>query len=149
MSTGKVLKLYITMPDMVRVGHRMEVDDFDCDDSGIVGSRDYDEGIEKPIVLVCKKSYDIIEDAELVIADGLLMEDIYVDVNLYHLKAGSIIQIGETEFEVTGPCQAYRYLYAIAPELPELIDGQRGLLLEPVEYGGIALGDEVKVIKEA
>ena len=149
MTTGTVLKLYITMPDMVRVGHRMECEDFDCDDMGIVGSRDYDNDVEKPIVLVCKKSYDMIEEAELVIADGLLMEDIYVDMDLYHLKAGSIIQIGDTEFEVTGPCEAYRYLYAIAPELPELIHGNRGLLLEPVEYGSVAVGNEVKVIKEA
>lgn len=149
MATGKVLKLYITMPDMVRVGHRMEVDDFDCDDNGIIGSRDYDENLDRPIVLVCKKSYDIVEEAELVIADGLLMEDIYVDMNLYHLKAGSIIQIGDTEFEVTGPCEAYRYLYAVAPELPELIAGNRGLLLEPVDFGSVAVGDEVKVIKEA
>ncbi|MDF1880134.1 hypothetical protein JHD50_02255 [Sulfurimonas sp. MAG313] len=149
MQTGKVLKLYMTMPDMVRVGHRMAVDDFDCDDNGIVGSRDYDDGVDKPIVLVCKKTYDLIEEAELVIGDGLMMEDIYVDVDLYHLNAGSIISIGEAEFEVTGPCEAYRYLYAIAPEIPELIAGQRGLLLEPVDYSTVLVGNEVKVIKEA
>jgi len=149
MANGKVLTLYMTMPDMVRVGHRMAVEDFDCDDSGIVGSRDYDDGVDRPLVLVCKKSYDIIEEAELVIGQGLLMEDIYVDVDLYHLKAGSVIQIGEAEFEVTGPCEAYRYLYAIGPELPELLAGQRGLLLEPVDYCSLAVGDEVKVIKEA
>ncbi|MDA7818055.1 hypothetical protein N9A28_07680 [Sulfurimonas sp.] len=149
MTNGKVLSLYITMPDMVRAGHRMKCEDFDCDTNGIVGSRDYDEGVDSPIVLVCKKSYDIIEEAELVIDEGLLMESIYVDVNLYHLKAGSIIQIGETEFEVTGPCEAYRYLYAIAPELPELIHGNRGLIIEPVAYGEVAVGNEVKVIKEA
>ncbi len=149
MAINKVLKLYMTMPDMIRVGHRMLVDDFDCDDNGIVGSRDYDKGIDRPLVLVCKKSYELIEEAELVIEEGLLMEDIYVDADLYHLKTNSIIQIGEAKFEVTGPCEAYRYLYAIAPELPELIHGKRGLLLEPVEYGSIAVGDEVQVIKEA
>lgn len=149
MATGKVLALYMIMPDMIRVGHRMKVEDFDCDDNGIVGSRDYDNDVDRPLVLVCKKSYDLIEEAELVIEQGLLMEDIYVDIDLYHLKTGSIIQIGETEFEVTGPCEAYRYLYAIAPELPELIHGKRGLLLEPVEYGAVALGNDVKVIKEA
>jgi len=149
MATGKVIKLYMTMPDMVRVGHRMEVDDFDCDADGIIGSRDHDDGVDRPIVLVCKKSYDMIEEAELVIDKGLLMEDIYVDSDLYHLKTGSIIALGDTEFEVTGPCEAYRYLYAIAPELPELIAGNRGLLLEPVDYGAVIVGDEVKVIKEA
>ena len=139
----------MTMPDMIRAGHRMRVEDIDLDDNGIMGSRDYENGTERNIVLVSKKSYDIIEEAELVFERGLLMEDIYVDVDLYHLKKGSVIEIGEVLFEVVGPCEDYRYLYAFAPELPELIQGNRGLFLSPLDYGGIAVGNEVKVIKEA
>ena len=148
MTSGKVLTLYMTMPDMIRAGHRMSCEDFDCDPSGIVGGRDYDNGVEHTIVLVSKKSYDIIEEAELVIEKGLLMENIYVDIDLYHLKTGSIIAIGENHFEVTGPCEDYRYLYAFAPEVPELIHGKRGLFVSPIDYATIAVGDEVKVIKE-
>ena len=149
MTSGKVLSLYMTMPDMIRAGHRMIVEDLELDENGIMGSRDYENGTERAMVLVSKKSYDIIEEAELVFERGLLMEDIYVDVDLYHLKKGSIIEIGEVLFEVTGPCEDYRYLYAFAPELPELIHGNRGLFISPVDYGGIAVGNEVKVIKEA
>jgi len=149
MTSGKVLTLYMTMPDMIRAGHRMRVEDLEMDENGIMGSRDYENGTEHAMVLVSKKSYDIIEEAELVVERGLLMEDIYVDIDLYHLKKGSIIEIGEVLFEVTGPCEDYRYLYAFAPELPELIHGNRGLFVSPVEYGGIAVGNEVKVIKEA
>ncbi|GIT97307.1 hypothetical protein [Sulfurovum sp. TSL1] len=149
MTSGKVLSLYITMPDMMRSGHRMRVEDIECDENGIMGSRDYENGTEHTMVLVSKKSYDIIEEAELVFERGLLMEDIYVDVDLYHLKKGSIIEIGEMIFEVTGACEDYRYLYAFAPELPELIQGNRGLFITPIEYGRIEVGDEVNVIKEA
>ncbi|PHS40998.1 MAG: hypothetical protein COB07_03120 [Sulfurovum sp.] len=149
MTSGKVLSLYMIMPDMMRAGHRMKVEDMDLDENGIMGSRDYENGKEHPMVLVSKKSYDIIEEAELVFERGLLMEDIYVDVDLYHLKKGSVIEIGEVLFEVTGPCEDYRYLYAFAPELPELIHGNRGLFISPLDYGGIAVGNEVKVIKEA
>lgn len=149
MTSGKVLSLYMTMPDMMRSGHRMRCDDFDCDTNGIVGSRDYDNGTEQLLVLVSKKSYDIIEEAELVLEKGVLMENIYVDIDLNHLKQGSIIEIGETLFEVAGACEDYRYLYAFAPELPELLQGQRGIFVFPVEYGGIAIGNEVKIIQEA
>ena len=149
MTSGKVLSLYMTMPDMIRSGHRMRVEDMECDENGIMGSRDYENGTERPMVLVSKKSYDIIEEAELVFERGLLMEDIYVDVDLYHLKKGSIIEIGEIMFEVQGPCEDYRYLYAFAPELPELIQGNRGLFITPIDYGRIEVGDEVSVIKEA
>ena len=148
MTSGKVLSLYMTMPDMIRAGHRMNVEDIDLDENGIMGSRDYENGTERNIVLVSKKSYDIIEEAEFVIERGLLMEDIYVDVDLYHLNKGSVIEIGEVLFEVVGPCEDYRYLYAFAPEVPELIHGKRGLFLSLLDYGGIQVGNEVKVIKE-
>jgi len=147
MTSGKVLALYMTMPDMMRSGHRMSCEDFDCDSSGIVGSRDYENASDHQMVLVSKKSYDIIEDAELVFQRGLLMEDIYVDIDLYHLQKGSIIEIGEMLFEVNGSCEDYRYLYAFAPELPELIQGKRGLFISPIDYGGIQVGNEVKVIE--
>ncbi len=149
MTSGKVLKLYMTMPDMIRAGHRMSVDDMDCDENGIMGSRDYENGTERKMVIVSKKSYDIIENAELVVDMGVLMEDIYVDVDLNYLKAGSVIEIGDMMFEVDGPCESYRYLYAFAPELPELIHGNRGLFVTPIEYGSIGVDDEVKVLKEA
>jgi len=148
--SGKVEMLYMTMPDMMRSGHRMRVEDLDCDENGVMGSRDYENGTEpKPMVLVSKKSYDIIEEAELVFERGLLMEDIYVDIDLYHLKAGSVIEIGDMLYEVNGSCEDYRYLYAFAPELPELLQGKRGLFVSPMEYGGIKVGDEVKIVKEA
>ena len=149
MTSGKVISLYMTMPDMIRAGHRMTVDDMDIDENGIMGSRDYENGTERPMVLICQKSYDIIEEAELAFDKGLLMEDIYVDIDLYHLKKGSVIEMGEVLFEVTGPCEDYRYLYAIAPELPELIAGKRGLFIVPLDYGQVQIGNEVKVITEA
>jgi MOSC domain-containing protein YiiM len=148
MTSGKVLSLYMTMPDMIRTGHRMRVEDIDLDENGIMGSRDYENGTEHQMVLVSKKSYDIIEEAEFVFERGLLMEDICVDIDLYHLKKGSLVEIGDIIFEVTGACEDYRYLYSFAPEIPELIEGKRGLFINPIEYGGIKVGDEVKVLKE-
>lgn len=149
MANGKVLALYMTMSDMMRAGHRMQCEDFDCDPTGIVGSRDYDNDVAHSIVLVSKVSYDLIDEAELVIDKGLLMENIYVDIDLYHLKKGSVIEIGETLFEVKGSCEDYRYLYTFAPEVPDLIRGKRGLFLTAIEYGSIAVGSDIKVIEEA
>jgi len=149
MKSGKVLSLYMTIPDMMRSGHRMQCDEFACDPSGIIGSNDYDDEEEKMLLLVSKKSYDIIDEADLAVDKGLLMENIYVDVDLYHLKKGSIIEIGDVLFEVQGACEDYRYLYAFVPEVPDLIRGKRGLFLKAVEYGGISVGDEVSVVKEA
>ncbi len=149
MTSGKVLTLYMTMPDLMRSGHRMKCEDFECDPSGIQGDLNYDNGAEHVMLLVSQKSYDLIEEAELVVDKGVLMENIFVDVDLNHLKKGSVIEIGDTMFEVTGPCEAYRYLYALAPELPELIHGNRGIYVTPMDQGRIEVGNDVTVLKEA
>lgn len=149
MSNGKVLSLYMTMPDMMRSGHRQRVADFECNPMGIEGDKNYDNGEEFLMLLVSQKSYEIIEEAELVLDMGVLMENIYVDIDLNHLKKGSIIEIGDTVFEVQGPCHSYNYLYAFSPDLPELIHGNRGIFIRAAEHGRVEVGDEVKIIEEA
>jgi len=147
---GKVLALYITMPDMmIRSGHRMSCEDIDVDEGGIIGDVSYESSEDKVMMLTSKKSYDIIEEAELFIDKGVLMESIHVDIDLYSLGKGSLIEIGDVIFEVTGPCESYAYLAALAPELPELLKGNRGIFVRPTEEGRLCLGDEVKVLKEA
>lgn len=147
---GKVLALYITMPDMmIRSGHRMSCEDIDVDEGGIIGDVSYESSEDKVMMLTSKKSYDIIDEAELFIDKGVLMESIHVDIDLYSLGKGSLIEIGDVIFEVTGPCESYAYLAALAPELPELLKGNRGIFVRPTEEGRLCLGDEVKVLKEA
>ncbi len=149
MQNAKVLKLYMTMPDMMRHGHRMECDDLDVDEGGIMGDMNHNTSADKVMLLVSKKSYDLVEEAELVISEGVLLENIYVDLDLYGLKKGSVIEIGEVMMEVTDTCEAYGYLSALSPELPNVLRGNRGIFVRPVEEGRIAVGDEVVIIKEA
>ena len=143
MSKGKVLDLYITMPDMMRAGHRMSCEDFDCDPDGIIGDMNYEKSDTRVMLLTCQVSYDLAEEAGLVIAKGVLLESVHVDIDLYDLKVGDVIELGETLVEVTEHCEAYGYLMALAPELPEIIAGKRGLFVRPLDYGTIKVGDEV------
>lgn len=149
MNEGKVLALYMTMPDMMRSGYRMTCENFDCDSKGIIGDVNYESDRGYVMLLVSRKSYDLIEEADLMLDKGTLLENIYVDIDLYHLKPGSIIEIGETLFEVNGTCEDYRYLYAFAPEVPDIIRGKRGLFITPVDYGTLETGDTVTIVKEA
>jgi MOSC domain-containing protein YiiM len=148
MKTGKVKKLYMTMPDMMRAGHRMTCDDLDCDEGGIIGDMNHETSEKYVMLLVSQKSYDLVKEAELVIDEGVLLENIYVDIDLNGLKEGSLIEIGELILEVTGPCESYGYLSALAPELPDVLRGNRGIFVRPVDEGRIQVGDEVKVLKE-
>jgi len=148
MKTGKVMALYMTMPDMMRSGHRMAVEDFECDPDGILEDMNYESSQDYVMMLTSLKSYELVEEAELVIAKGVLMENIIVDIDLYGLKKGSVIELGDTLLEVTGPCESYGYLMALAPELPDILRGNRGLFVRPLDHGRIELGDEVKVLKD-
>ena len=149
MENGKVLALYMTMEDMlIRSGHRMACDDIDCDESGIIGDINYEKSTEHVMLLVSQKSYDLIDEADLVIDKGVLMENIHVDIDLSGLRKGSLIEIGDVILEVTGPCESYGYLAALAPELPEVLRGNRGIFVRPTEEGSLGLGDEVVVLKK-
>jgi hypothetical protein len=148
MENGKVLSLYMTMPDLMRSGHRMRVEDFECDEQGIVGDVNYEQEGEFLMLLTSQVTYDIIDKTEFVIDQGVLLESIHVDVDIYGLQKGTIIEIGETYFEVQGSCEDYGYIYRLAPEIPELIKGKRGLFVKPIEYGRVYVGDSVNVVKE-
>ena len=149
MNTGKVLALYMTIPDLMKAGHRMKCEDFECDPEGIIGDMKYETTQERVMVLTCQKSYDIADEAGIVVEQGVLLENIHVDIDLYGLKVGSVIEIGEALLEITGICGSYGYLMALSPELPELLEGKRGFFVRPLEHAQIFVGDEVSVAKEA
>jgi MOSC domain-containing protein YiiM len=148
METGKVLALYMTLPDLMRSGHRMLCEEFDCDPDGIIGDNNYETSEERVMLLTCQSSYDIANTADIAIDQGILLENIHIDIDLYDLQKGSIIEIGETLLEVTGPCEVFGYLMSLAPELPELLKGKRGLFVRPLEYGKVAVDDSVTVLKK-
>jgi len=148
MNSGKVLNLYTTVEVMMRAGHRMQCDEIECDFDGIFMDINYDNGKDTNILLVSKKSYDLIDEAELVIDKGFLMENIYVDMDINHLTKGTQIQIGETLFEVVRPCENYAYLYTFAPEVPELIKNNRGIYIEAVDHGLVKVGDTISIIEK-
>jgi len=148
MQTGKVLALYMTLPDFMRSGHRTSCDAFECDPDGIVGDDNYETSEEHVMLLTCQTSYDIATEADIPLDAGILLENIHVDIDLYDLKEGAIIEIGETLLEVTGPCNAFGYLARYAPEVVELLENKRGLFVRPLEYAQtISLEDEVSVLK--
>jgi MOSC domain-containing protein YiiM len=149
MATGKVLTLYMTMPDMMRSGHRQTVDSFECNQDGIVGDKNYEVEGKNMILLLSKSSYDLIDREDIYIEPGLLMENIYTDLEINHLKEGSVVEVGDVLFKVTGHCHAYGYLYAFAPDLPEVLENKRGVFVEPLESGMVYVDDEITIIEEA
>jgi MOSC domain-containing protein YiiM len=149
MTNGKVLALYMTIPDLMKAGHRMKCEDFECDPDGIIGDMKYETTQERVMVLVCQKSYDIAQEAGIIVDYGVLLENIHVDIDLYELKVGSVVEIGEAVLEITGVCGSYGYLMALSPELPELLEEKRGFFVRPLDHGKICVGDEVSVAKKA
>lgn len=141
MNKGSVLALYMTTPDLMRKGHRVRCESLEYDSSGIIGDINYEK--EEKLLLVSKNSYEIIENAGVVVDLGLLMENIYVDIDINTLKSGESIKIGDYDFSVDRECRAYSYLYAISPELPSLIEGKRGIFITSKSKGIIKVGDEV------
>ena len=49
----------MTMPAMMRSGHRMAVEDFECDPEGIIGDMNHGTSEERVMLLTCQTTYDL------------------------------------------------------------------------------------------
>lgn len=145
---GKVLNLYMTIPEQMRSGYRIECDSFECDENGIIGDVNYENPERNAILLLSKKSYDLIDQNELYVDKGVLLENIYVDIDINHLGSGSLVEIGEVTFEVVRPCRVFNYLYALCDELPEILKNDRGVIVKPLDGGSVTIGSDVEILKE-
>ena len=147
MKEAKILNLYMTLPDMLRSGYRQRCESIEIDEGGIVGDVAHGTENGRKLLIVSQKSYDLIKEHDLVVDTGVLMEHIHVDEDLYDLKENDVLEIGDTVCKVLGKCEVYGYLAALAPELPEILYGNRGIFVEPVAPGEIKVGDKVIVHK--
>lgn len=140
---GKVLKLYISTGDTTNP--RKEVDTLTLDPKGVIGDKFYDKDPNRAILLSSKKSYKIAQKNTIHLQEGLLGENIYIDIDPYFLTPTESIQIGDVEFEVVQNCTLCKGLSRIDARLPKLLKEDRGIFLRAKTQGTIHIGDRVLI----
>ncbi len=138
---GKVLRLYISTGNAKNP--RVEVNSLRIDPSGVKSDKFYDKDPDRAILVSCTQSYDIAKRNHIEIQEGILGENIYIDIDPYSLLPGDVIEIGECRFEVTQNCTLCKGLSQISPKLPKLLKDDRGIFVRALQEGEIHVGDKV------
>ena len=140
---GKVLRLYISTgrPETPR----KEVETLEVDRNGVKGDKFYAKDPNRAILVSSQQSYAIARHNDININEGVLGENIYIDIDPYSLLPGDIIEIGKCRFEVTQNCTLCKGLSQIDSKLPKLLKDDRGIFVRALGEGTISLGESVSL----
>jgi MOSC domain-containing protein YiiM len=68
-------------------------------------------------------------------------------IELYGLRLGQRIRVGEALLEITKPCEPCNQMDAIRAGLQEEMRGRRGILCRVVEPGKIRRGERIEIVE--
>ena len=140
---GKVVALYIAKDDVSKT--REMVSTLDIDQYGIVGDKFYAKDIQRAILITSLDSYKLAHENGIAIKEGMLGENILIDINPYHLLPGQRFKIGETFLEITQNCTLCKGLSTLDSKLPKLLKNDRGIFAKVInEASSIKIGDKVE-----
>jgi len=143
--TGQVLTLYITQNDEAKT--RTSVERVEVDSDGILNDKFYAKNLQRSILITSIDSYTLAERNSIDIDQGILGENILIDINPYSLLAGDRIKIGDVLLEITQNCTLCKGLSSVNSKLPKLLKNDRGIFTKVINQPGkIMVGDKVTIL---
>jgi len=145
---GKVLKLFITQDDKEK--KRVIKDKVSVDEKGIKDDKFYAKDENRAVLITSRDSYELSLKNKIELEDGVLGENILIDINPYHLVYGDKISIGDVVLEITQNCTLCKGLTSINSKLPKLLKDDRGIFAKVISGDGeIKADDVVKIEKDS
>jgi len=141
---GKVLKLYITKNDVNKT--RLSKESIIVDEKGVQGDKFYGKDLQRSILITTQESYDLALLNNIDIDNGVLGENILIDINPYSLLPGQRLIIGDALLEITQNCTLCKGLTSIDSKLPKLLKDDRGIFAKALNEVTISLDSEVKIL---
>lgn len=136
---GNIVELFISKAD---IKDRLNQSEIVVDENGVFIDKFYGKDITRSILITSTYSYEIVSKQGIKINYGQLGENILVDFPLEKLQPGDKIQISEVVLEITQPCTLCEHLSEIDPNLPVILEKDRGVFAKAVA-GGIIKDDNV------
>ena len=137
---GTVLNTFISNN---QTSLRVEKDSLQVDKKGILTDKYYDKNLNRSILITSKESYIMVSSFNISMPFGSLGENLLIDYNPYHLKAGDRLKIGEVTLEISQNCTICEHLSSIDERLPTLLKEDRGIFAKVIVGGKIKVGDEI------
>ena len=129
-TTGKIVKLFITQNNEDKT--RVSLSEVELDADGILGDKFYAKDPQRSVLITSLDSYDLAKKNGIDITNGILGENILVDVNPYSLQAGDRLHIGNATLEITQNCTLCKGLTTINSKLPKLLKNDRGIFAKVI-----------------
>ena len=112
---------------------------------GIEGDKFAGGDLERTVMVLGQKSYDMAEEAAIRLAPGSLGENILLDFDPHDFIYGTRFQIGEAVLEITDDCSMCKHLSQFDPALPKLLMHRRGRYCKILKGGTITAGQIVSL----
>jgi len=118
-------------------------------DFGIEKDKFATKDLEKVVMIVGTKPYEMAEKNGIELPISALGENILLDFDPHTLEVGDRLKIGKAVIEITQSCTLCKHLTKYSPKLPKLILKHRGVYCKILKSGEINLNDEVILIERA
>lgn len=115
-------------------------------DHGILNDKFAGDDTDKSVMIIGLKSYDIANENGIKLVYGSYGENILFDFDPHLFDTGDIIQVGETQLQITEKCTLCSHLSIFHKHLPKIIKNHRGLYCKILTGGEIKAGEKASLI---
>ena len=140
---GKILELFYSTNN-----GRVNARELSFDTKGVVEDKYYNKDIDRSVLIASKQSYDLALENGIDVPYSTLGENLLIDYNPYHLKAGTQIVINDLVLEISQNCTLCNSLAKVDSELPRLLQNDRGIFAKVITSGTMSKGDNIYLLNK-
>ena len=137
---GEVTALFISLKNSKK---RVEKENIFLDTFGILSDKYHNTTVERSVLITSLSSYALANEHNIIMPFGSLGENLLIDYNPYHLKAGTILHVGSAQLMISQNCTICDHLSFIDKKLPSLLEKDRGIFAKVIKEGKITKGDKI------
>jgi len=114
-------------------------------DHGIKNDKFADKDLERTVMIVGQRAYDMAEEEGIRLQPGSLGENILLDFDPHDFIYGTRFRLGDVLLEITDDCTMCKHLSIFDNALPKLLLHHRGRYCKILEGGTITIGQTVSL----
>jgi len=143
---GKVLNLYIAPIGNSSIRESRDSVDLKAN-YGVVDDKFANKNLEKSVMIVGIKPYNIAKSENIKLPSCALGENILLNFDPHTLNIGTKLSIGSAVIKITEHCSICDHLIKYGKSLPKLIVKHRGVYCKVIKSGIITNNDTVEAIE--
>ncbi len=107
---------------------------------GIEGDKFAGNELDKTVMIIGKKSYDMANDVGIELKGGSYGENLLLNIDPHELDIGDRLKLNDAVIEISEKCSICDHLAVFGSKLPKLIRKHRGLYCKIIKSGTIEVG---------